>query len=308
MANKAVFLDRDGTLMEDTGYLSDPAGVKLLPGVDLAIKSLHQEGFKIVVITNQSGVARGLLTEETLEEIHAELRRQLAEKGAMLDAIYYCPFHPEGRVPKYTKESELRKPAPGMLQEAAEQLDISLRSSWMVGDSTRDVIAGQAAGCQTICIQTSEDQTQPDDETAEEREFQADVTVQNLVEAARAIMRSAPRPKVEPVVSPEDCTEDEPQQDANQRIAHPPTQVDSQIRKEILQHVRQISRQAEQEEFSITNLIGGVAQVLVGLFLLLVFYKALGTNQIDQAVLWAIIAAVFQIMSLTFFMMARHQR
>ena len=307
MANKAVFLDRDGTLMEDTGYLSDPAGVKLLPGVDLAIKSLHQAGFKIVVITNQSGVARGLLTEETLEEIHSELRRQLAEKGAMLDAIYYCPFHPEGLVPKYTKESELRKPAPGMLQEAAEQLDISLRGSWMVGDNTRDVIAGQAAGCRTVFIRTSENQIQPAADTAEKGEFQADLTVQNLVEAARAIMRAAPRPDAQPVVSPEDCTEDEAQQDANQGIS-PPSEVDSQVRKEILQHVRQISRQAEHEEFSITNLLGGVAQVLVGLFLLLVFYKALGATQIDQAVLWAVVAAVFQVMSLTFFIMASRHR
>ena len=325
MMTKAVFLDRDGTLMEDPGYLSDAAGVKLLPGVDLAIKSLRQGRFKIVVVTNQSGIARGMLTEETLEKIHAELRRQLAEKGAMLDAIYYCPFHPEGLVPKYTKDSDLRKPGPGMLHKAAEQLDIDLHASWMVGDSIRDVIAGRTAGCRTILIRTSEDQTHSPADTEKEEEFQADVTVRNLVEAARTIMRSDPRPDeqtessdpqipeetdetAEPPVAPDtDCTEEDVQQDADQRTETPTTEADSQVRKEILQHVRQISRQDEHEEFSITNLLGGVSQVLVGLFLLLVFYKVLGTGQIDQATLWAVVAAVFQAMSLTFFMMSRRR-
>ena len=124
--------------------------MKLLPGVELALKSLAAAGFKIVVVTNQSGIARGLLTEETLAQIHAELRRQLSEKGAHLDAIYYCPYHPEGTVEAYAMESDLRKPQPGMLLKAAEEMDIDLPASWMVGDDARDIEAGQRAGCRTI--------------------------------------------------------------------------------------------------------------------------------------------------------------
>jgi D,D-heptose 1,7-bisphosphate phosphatase len=331
MANKAVFMDRDGTIMDDTGYLSDPAGVKLIPGVDLAIKSLRQAGYKIVVITNQSGVARGLLTEETLEKIHAELRRKLAEKGAMLDAIYYCPFHPEGSVPQYAKESDQRKPAPGMLYKAAEELDLDLRTCWMVGDAGRDVAAGQAAGCRTILLQHSED-SQADDETDEEST--PDFLAKNLVEAARIIQRgstsresiavpvavTSEEPKNDPSsdspndppkipASPED--DSEMITDTPNRVftaAESPVEDDSNIRKEILRHVRQMSKQAETEEFSLINLLGGVVQILVILLLAVVFWKALGKQQYAQALRWAVVAVVLQTMSMTFFLMARTKR
>ncbi|MDP7288001.1 MAG: HAD family hydrolase, partial [Phycisphaerae bacterium] len=153
--SKAVFIDRDNTIIDDPGYISDPAAVKLLPGVELAIKSLAQTGFKNIVCTNQSGIARGMLTEEGLDSIHAELRRQLGDKGAHLDAIYYCPFHPQGTVEKYACESDLRKPKPGMLLKAAADLDLDLSECWMVGDSARDIEAGQRAGCRTIRVRTA---------------------------------------------------------------------------------------------------------------------------------------------------------
>ncbi len=147
MANKAVFVDRDHTLIEDPGYIADPRQIKLLPGVDIALKSLSAAGFKIVVVTNQSGIARGMLTEKALDAIHDELRRQLAQKEAYLDAIYYCPFHPEGTVEGYIQDSELRKPKPGMLIDASANYGIDLTKSYMIGDRWRDVEAGQAAGC-----------------------------------------------------------------------------------------------------------------------------------------------------------------
>ena len=186
MSNKAVFVDRDRTLIDDPGYLSDPAAVKLLPGVDSALRMLSAAGYKIVVVTNQSGIARGLLTEETLGRIHAELRRQLGQSGIHLDGIYYCPFHPEGVIEKYTTESDLRKPQPGMLLRAAKELDIDLSESWMVGDSVRDVEAGQRAGCKTIRLRTSGPQL-PGEETDED--VQADFTVRNMVDAARIVLR-----------------------------------------------------------------------------------------------------------------------
>lgn len=329
MANKAVFLDRDGTIMDDPGYLSDPSGVKLLPGVDLAVKSLRRAGYKIIVVTNQSGVARGMLTEETLEKIHAELRRRLAEKGAMLDAIYYCPFHPEGSVLQYTQESDLRKPAPGMLYQAAKELDLDLSASWMVGDAGRDVAAGRAAGCRTILLQSQNNHSEDD-----AQDVTPESTARNLVEAARTILRTDTQP--EPVTAQTGPTEDSPalvptdpshappDDPGNTPSARQPElptdtpdrvftagdsgiEEDSVVRKEILRHVRQMSKQGETEEFSLVNLLGGVVQILVVLLLVVVFWQALGKDQYDHALLWAVVAVVLQTMSMTFFLMARNQ-
>lgn len=191
MTHRAVFLDRDRTIIEDPGYISDPSVVKLLPGADLAIKGLRQGGYLAVVVTNQSAIARGLLTEEMLERIHGEMRRQLAASvGAHVDAIYYCPFHPEGTVEPYAVDSQDRKPQPGMLLRAAKDLDIDLGASWMVGDSPRDVEAGQRAGCRTIRIRVPEtaETTETDDQNV-----QADFVVRNLLEAAKIILQSPPR-------------------------------------------------------------------------------------------------------------------
>jgi D-glycero-D-manno-heptose 1,7-bisphosphate phosphatase len=152
MANKAVFLDRDNTLIEDPGYINHPNQVRLLPGAAAALVQLRRMGYLLVVVTNQSAVARGIVTEEMLEKIHHRLNKLLADEGAYLDAIYYCPYHPEGSIPKYRMESDLRKPAPGMLLKAAEDLDIDLSRSWAIGDSYRDVAAGVQAGCRTILI------------------------------------------------------------------------------------------------------------------------------------------------------------
>ncbi len=152
MSNKAIFLDRDGTLIEDPGYLSHPEQVSLLDGAAEALIELRAMGYKLVVVSNQSGIARGILSENDLEEIHDRLRQLLAEKGAYLDQIYYCPYHPDGVVSKYRKESEWRKPNPGMLLAAADEMGIDLSQSWSIGDSSRDVEAGLRAGCKTILI------------------------------------------------------------------------------------------------------------------------------------------------------------
>ena len=110
MSNKAIFLDRDGTLNEDPGYLNDPDLVKLLPGVPEALVDLKKMGYKLVVVTNQSGIARGIVSENTLAKIHDRLQQLLSEKGAALDKIYYCPYHPDSVIAKYRKVSKLRKP------------------------------------------------------------------------------------------------------------------------------------------------------------------------------------------------------
>lgn len=150
----AVFLDRDNTLIEDPGYINDPADVILLPGAADALRRFRAAGYRAVVVTNQSGVARGRITEDQLIAVHSRLRELLRAEGAELDAIYYCPYldGSEASVAAYRRDSELRKPRPGMLLLASRELGLELGRSWMVGDSLRDVEAGRAAGCRTILI------------------------------------------------------------------------------------------------------------------------------------------------------------
>ena len=148
----AVFLDRDGTLIEHVPYLSEPALVRLLPGAAESLKRLRHAGFACVLVTNQSAIGRGMLTEDRLDQIHNELHRQLAAAGASLDAIYYCPDAP-GDDDRTFVESQDRKPGPGMLHRASVDLNLDLGSSWMVGDLVSDVLAGLNAGCRSILVQ-----------------------------------------------------------------------------------------------------------------------------------------------------------
>ncbi|MBN1817929.1 MAG: HAD family hydrolase [Sedimentisphaerales bacterium] len=156
MKNRAIFLDRDDTLIEDPGYINHPSQVKLLPHVCEALIELRQMGYKLVIVTNQSAVARGIVTEEGLEEIHERLIGLLRHEGAGVDRIYYCPYHPNGIIPEYRQDSDLRKPNPGMLLLAAQEMDIDLEASWMLGNSYRDIAAGMRAGCKTILITSAE--------------------------------------------------------------------------------------------------------------------------------------------------------
>lgn len=151
----AVFLDRDGTLIEHVPYLSDPAMVSLLPRVAEALKRLRRAGFARVLVTNQSAIGRGMLAVNRLDEIHTELNRQLALQGATIDGVYYCPDAPKGD-DRTVVENPDRKPGPGMLLRAAADLNLDLRVSWMVGDLISDVLAGLNAGCKSILVQSGQ--------------------------------------------------------------------------------------------------------------------------------------------------------
>jgi D-glycero-D-manno-heptose 1,7-bisphosphate phosphatase len=142
----AIFLDRDGTIIEAVHYLADPEKVRLLPGAAEAIRALRAAGYVCVVISNQSAIGRGMLSVERLFEIHQEMCRQLAAHGAELDGFYFCPAVPASEDRTAIDHHE-RKPAPGMLQRAAEELGLDLSSSWMIGDMVSDVLAGLNAGC-----------------------------------------------------------------------------------------------------------------------------------------------------------------
>ncbi|MFB7449824.1 D-glycero-alpha-D-manno-heptose-1,7-bisphosphate 7-phosphatase [Streptomyces sp. NPDC056194] len=148
----AVLLDRDGTLTEHRHYPAYPDELLLQPDVGAPLRALQEEGFALVVVTNQSGVARGLFGATALEAMHDRLRVLLDRQGVRLDAIYACPHHPEGTVPRYRFVCRCRKPAPGMLLQAARDLDLDLTRSWMVGDSPCDVEAGHRAGTRTARV------------------------------------------------------------------------------------------------------------------------------------------------------------
>ena len=152
--NRAVFLDRDGTLCEEVGYLDSVEQMQLIPRAGEAIRLLNQRGFKAVVVTNQSGVARGFFPESRLAILHAELKRQLHQEGAYLDAIYYCPHHPTEGFAPYLQECECRKPATGLLFQAAADLNLHLPSSYMIGDHISDIECGQRIGAATILLLT----------------------------------------------------------------------------------------------------------------------------------------------------------
>jgi D-glycero-D-manno-heptose 1,7-bisphosphate phosphatase len=152
MKRRAVFLDRDGTLVYPRHYPSHPEELRLYEHIGPGLRRLQKAGFRLVVITNQAGIARGYFTEDDLRLMHEYLSGELARLGVQLDAIYYCPHHPDGVIPELALRCQCRKPAPGMLLAAAADLDIDLAGSWLVGDILDDVEAGKRAGCRSILV------------------------------------------------------------------------------------------------------------------------------------------------------------
>jgi D-glycero-D-manno-heptose 1,7-bisphosphate phosphatase len=149
---KAVFLDRDGTFIEDTGYVGEIERVKFLPGVVEAIKLLNTNRFTVIVVTNQAGVARGYFSEEDVEKVNNHIQKSLAGEGAVIDSFYYCPHHVDGVIEEYRGDCYNRKPNPGMLEEAARDFHIDLKRSFIIGDNVTDVEAGHRAGCRGILL------------------------------------------------------------------------------------------------------------------------------------------------------------
>jgi D-glycero-D-manno-heptose 1,7-bisphosphate phosphatase len=178
---RAVFLDRDGVLIEDSGYPDDPERIALLPGVGEALRRLRAADYGLVVVTNQGGVALGKFTLPTLEAIHDRLVALLAEEGVVLDGIFYCPHHAKYHVAPYNVACDHRKPDPGMLRSAASMLGIDPAESWMIGDRESDVQAGHAAGCRAIRIIGGE---------PGEVETAAEVTAPDLLAATHALLRA----------------------------------------------------------------------------------------------------------------------
>lgn len=157
---KAVFIDRDGTINRYVGFLRNIDDFELIPGVESAVRRINESGYLAIVITNQPVIARGEVTTAQLREIHNKMETMLGAKGAYIDAIYYCPHHPHkgfaGEIEELKIDCTCRKPKPGMLLKAAEDFNIDLSRSWMIGDGSNDVNAGKAAGCRTVLIGTED--------------------------------------------------------------------------------------------------------------------------------------------------------
>ncbi len=149
---KAVFLDRDDTILKDPGYLGDPGLIDILPGAAQAIRALNESGIPVIVVTNQSGVARGFFEEKTLSSIHERFKSLLKGLGATIDAIYYCPHHPEGIVEEYRMTCACRKPAPGLLLRAARDFGLDLRECYLVGDKPIDMETIHKVGGKGILV------------------------------------------------------------------------------------------------------------------------------------------------------------
>ena len=190
----AVFLDRDGTLAEEVGYINHPDRLQLYPWSAEAVGKLNRAERPVIVVTNQSGVARGYFTEELVHEVHQKIAFELASKNSKVDAIYYCPHHPTGKLSAYRTNCRCRKPLTGMVEEAARRFHIDLASSYVVGDSYRDMQLGFNAGARTILVMTGYGRG--------EYEYQRhrwprmpDRIAENLLEAVQIILGEEARPK-----------------------------------------------------------------------------------------------------------------
>jgi D-glycero-D-manno-heptose 1,7-bisphosphate phosphatase len=154
MLRPAVFLDRDGTINEDVGYLSALSHLTLYPWATDAIRLLNRAGYLVVIVTNQGGIGRGVIAADFVPALHREIDRRIVAAGARVDGWYYCPHHPEALIEELRAECECRKPAPGMARRAARDLGVDLARSWMIGDKWGDIQFGQAVGARSILVRT----------------------------------------------------------------------------------------------------------------------------------------------------------
>jgi D-glycero-D-manno-heptose 1,7-bisphosphate phosphatase len=180
---RAVFLDRDGTINVEKNYLHKATDFEFIPGAQEAIKKLKDAGFLVVVVSNQSGIARGYFDETAVESLHQHIQEELANYGTSIDAFYFCPHHPVKGLGPYKVQCECRKGSPGMLLLAARDYDVDLSRSIMVGDKLADIEAGKRAGCKSLLVLTGYGET-----TALNNEIRSIEKCQDLLAASRLIL------------------------------------------------------------------------------------------------------------------------
>lgn len=185
--NKAIFLDRDGTIIEERGYICNLSQSEIFPFAAEAVRLMNEGGFRVIGITNQSSIARGICTVSQVEGIHREIVGTLEESGAVIDGFYYCPYHVDGVVAKYKKSSAWRKPLPGMILQGAKDFDIDLSRSYMIGDDQIDIETGKNAGCRTVLVLTGKGREMK--EKLLERGIIPDLVTENILTAIAEIIK-----------------------------------------------------------------------------------------------------------------------
>lgn len=187
MSRAAVFVDRDGTLIEESGYLNDLSRLIFFPYTVDAVRQLNRGGFAVVVITNQAGIARGIVPEAFVDTAHRHIQERMRVGGAQIDAFYYCPHHPDGRLTALSIKCECRKPEPGLLLRAARELDLDLDRSFMIGDRFHDLEAGRTAGAKTVLVRTGYGATE---ERAQDPARRPHAVADNIAGAAAWILQN----------------------------------------------------------------------------------------------------------------------
>lgn len=287
----AVFLDRDNTLIENDEDLGDPDGVRLCHGVADGLVALRRAGYRLVVVTNQGGVARGKYSEADVDAVHQRIACLIDESADgvnLIDRFYYCPFHPEASVEAYRREHPWRKPNPGMLIQAASDMQLDLGQSWMIGDQARDVAAGQSAGCRTALLGDADASTQ---------EMHPTVAVETFSEAVHHILKhTPPAPDDTTDVSAEARNPATPDQGFSARALPEDTEV-SHLRRalgDLLDELR--SERMRRAEFTPLKMGAGVFQLLVVLLALL---GLLEIGESDAFVKWFAGAGLLQLLTIT---------
>ena len=189
MKRPAVFIDRDGTISEEVGYINHPSRFRVFPYTASAIKLLNDRGWLAIVVTNQAGVARGYFSEDMIDAVHENLRHELRDQGARVDAIYYCAHHPTVGEPPYRQECDCRKPKPGLVTRATKDLDIALEQSWMIGDRYGDIELAHNAGLRSALVLSGYGRGEWENQSSL-WQHQPDLVAENLLEAVKQILQS----------------------------------------------------------------------------------------------------------------------
>ncbi|NOG54800.1 MAG: HAD family hydrolase [Planctomycetes bacterium] len=285
-------MDRDDTIIQNSGDLGDPDEVRLIADAAAAIKQLQEAGYRIIVITNQGGVARGKYSEDDVDAVNQRIAHLITEEsGALIDRFYYCPFHPNGSVTQYACEHPWRKPQPGMLLQAADDLDLDLAQCWMVGDQERDIEAGIAAGCRTVLVRTG----QPEQAGV----TKADLLVATLTEAASAITGGGEGP---PETDRNDVDSHTPgSDDTTVEAAGPDDQVITRLTD---LHTELRAMRAAGSEFTAGRLLTMIALILVlGLAVGCALYM-----EPQSAVVWVVVAGVGELALIGLVLLLGRQR
>jgi D,D-heptose 1,7-bisphosphate phosphatase len=297
MRRPAVFFDRDNTLIVCDGYLGDPSKVVLIDGAAEAIARARRLGYAIVVFSNQSGVARGMFTEDDVHAVNSRLDELLADSNpaAVIDRHEFCPFHPDGLVDQYRQESALRKPAPGMILQAMEKLALDLSRSWVIGDAPRDIEAGKAAGCRTILFH------HPDIPASPAQKSDTTVLPDHFVESLKDAVN---------IIEKTPDLESEPVEDESPPPL-PAIAVDlSKLEKllgDVLEELRKPNPQAvvDQEispprRFSISKMFAGMMQMLALAILAVAFWAQAASRE-----MWMLLAIMVQLFTIALLIMDR---